>query len=101
MPRYRAVCRAADVPPGTARLVELDGKAIAIFHAGGGFRALEDICLHAGGPLHQGTLAGRTVTCPWHGWRYDLETGACDLNPCVALVTYPVRVRDGTVEIEV
>jgi len=80
--------------------VEIDGKAIALFHTEGGFFATEENCLHAGGPLHEGTLAGTVVTCPWHEWQFDVATGACDLNPCVRLRTYPVRIRDGMVEIE-
>lgn len=100
MSQYRVVCPAGAVPPGRGRLVEIDGRAIALFRAEDGFFATEDNCLHAGGPLHLGALEGRVVTCPWHGWRFDVATGACDLNPCVSLRTYPVRVRDGMVEIE-
>jgi NAD(P)H-dependent nitrite reductase small subunit len=97
---YRTICRADEVPPGTARLVEIDGKAIALFNVEGAFHAIEDTCLHAGGPLHEGRLDGTTVTCPWHEWRFDVSTGRCELNPIVSLARYPVRVRDGTIEIE-
>jgi nitrite reductase/ring-hydroxylating ferredoxin subunit len=89
-----------ELSPGAGRLVELDGKGIALFNVGGTFRAIEDTCLHAGGPLHEGALDGTTVTCPWHEWRFDLRTGRCELNHKVALRCYRVRVRDGTVEIE-
>jgi nitrite reductase/ring-hydroxylating ferredoxin subunit len=101
MAGYRAVCRAEDVAPGTARLVEIDGKAIALFNVDGAFHAMEDTCLHAGGPLHEGALDGPIVTCPWHDWQFDVRSGRCDLNPKVALDCYDVRVRDGTVEIRV
>lgn len=100
MPSYRPVCRADEIRPGEARLVEIDGKAIALFHAGGAFHAIEDTCLHAGGPLHEGTLHGTTVTCPWHEWRFDVSNGRCELNPMISLSCYPVRVRGGMVEIE-
>lgn len=96
---YRAVCRAGDVAPGTGRLVEIDGKAIALFNVAGTFHAMEDSCLHAGGPLHEGAVEGRIVTCPWHSWEFDVTSGQCSLNPKVTLDCYDVRVRDGVVEI--
>ena len=85
---------------GTGRLVEIEGKPVGLFHTDAGWFAVEDTCLHAGGPLHQGAVEGTVVTCPWHEWRFDVATGACKLNPFVSLATYPVRVRDGMVEIE-
>lgn len=100
VPSYRPVCRVDELRPGEGRLVEIDGKAIALFHAEGSFHAIEDTCLHAGGPLHEGSLDGTTVTCPWHEWRFDVSTGRCELNPMVSLARYPVRVRDGIIEVE-
>ncbi len=100
MATYRPVCRTEELPPGEGRLVEIDGKAIALFNVKGAFHAIEDTCLHAGGPLHEGTLDGTTVTCPWHEWRYDVSNGRCELNPKVSLGCFPVRVRGGIVEIE-
>jgi len=99
MAGYRTVCRAGDVAPGTGRLVEIDGKAIALFNVGGTFHAIEDNCLHAGGPLHEGALEGTIVKCPWHHWEFDVTSGRCDLNPKITLSCYDVRVRDGMVEI--
>ncbi|HEX5135565.1 MAG TPA: Rieske 2Fe-2S domain-containing protein [Planctomycetota bacterium] len=99
MAAYRAICRVDELRPGAGRLVEIDGKAIALFNVGGAFHAIEDTCLHAGGPLHEGTLEGTTVTCPWHAWRFDVATGSCELNPMVSLACYPVRVRDGMIEL--
>jgi nitrite reductase/ring-hydroxylating ferredoxin subunit len=97
---YRPVCRADELSPGAGRLVEIDGQGIALFNVLGAFHAIEDTCLHAGGPLHEGTLDGTTVTCPWHEWRFDVATGSCELNPNASLRCYKVRVRDGMVEIE-
>lgn len=83
------------------RRVEVGGRAIALFRIGGSIHAVEDVCLHAGGPLSEGSIEGTTVTCPWHGWKYDVTTGACALNPFQSLERFPVRVRAGTVEVEV
>ena len=99
MSDYRPVCRASELEPGSARLVLIDGKEIALFFLDGEYHAMEDHCLHAGGPLHEGELDGRIVICPWHHWRFDLRDGSCNLNPKVNLETYPVRVRDGFIEI--
>ena len=96
---YRAICRAEEVAPGTGRLVEIAGKAIALFNVDGTFHAMEDTCLHAGGPLHEGVLQGSIVTCPWHSWEFDVTSGRCNLNPKVMLSCYGVRVRAGIVEI--
>jgi nitrite reductase/ring-hydroxylating ferredoxin subunit len=97
---FRPVCAVADLPPGQGRLVEIDGKAIALFNVAGVFHAVDDTCLHAGGPLHEGALDGTTVTCPWHDWRFDVVTGHCAMSPTAILARYPVRVQGGVVEIE-
>ena len=99
MEEYRAVCDSSDLPPGTSRRVEIDGKAIALFHVDGTLYAIEDTCLHAGGPLHEGTVDGTIVTCPWHQWQFDLKTGCTPLNHKVRLECYAVRVRNGRVEV--
>ena len=101
MAEYHPLCPVGALAPGQARLVTVDGKRIALFRVNGAFHAMEDTCLHAGGPLHEGTLDGTTVTCPWHQWQFDITSGRCALNPMVALTVYEVRVRDGMVEIRV
>ena len=99
MEKYRPVCRVEEVPPGSARLAEVDGRTVALFNVDGRFYAMEDTCLHAGGPLHAGTLEDTVVTCPWHGWEYDVTSGKCSMNPLIALDRFQVRVRDGRIEI--
>ncbi|MDH3592004.1 MAG: Rieske (2Fe-2S) protein [Planctomycetota bacterium] len=98
-PRYRAVCRTDEVQPGRGTLVEVDGKEVAVFLVEGTLHAIENTCLHAGGPLHEGTITGTIVTCPWHGWQFDVRDGSCNLNPCVSLHCYDVREREGRIEI--
>lgn len=96
MATYTTVCRLDELPPGTSRLVR--GK-VALFNAGGELYAIDDTCLHAGGPLHEGSVRGTTVTCPWHHWEFDLRDGSCALNPYHRLACYPVRVVDGEVQV--
>jgi nitrite reductase/ring-hydroxylating ferredoxin subunit len=100
MAEYRPLCRADEIPSGQGRAFEVDGAEIALFRVDGAFYATEDLCLHAGGPLHAGKLDGRVVTCPWHGWQFDVTDGRCALHG-TALRCFATRVRDGVVEIEI
>ena len=101
MAEYSPICAADELAPGTAKKADIGGKAIAVFNVDGVLYAMEDTCLHAGGPLHQGTLDGTIVTCPWHEWQFDVRDGSCSLNPLIKLTCFPVRVRDGVVEVKV
>lgn len=80
---------------GAAVRVEVDGEMIAFCHTASGYRAVDDYCPHMGGSLSEGTVSGDTVTCPWHGWRYDLVSGARADRPGQPVRTYPVAVREG------
>ena len=94
------VAAAADVPVGGARVVEASGKPIALVNADGTFYAVDNTCLHRGGPLGEGDLDGLILTCPWHGWRWEVKTGANTNNPAVRLACYPVSIEDGAVYVE-
>ncbi len=85
--------KTAEIPPGTIREFQVDGKAIALANVGGKFYAINNTCLHRGGPIGQGPLQGNVVTCPWHGWQYDVTTGKVNQNPAVGVDCYPVEVR--------
>jgi nitrite reductase (NADH) small subunit len=71
--------------------VKLGNKSVAIFKIGQEYYALDNVCLHRGGPLGEGTLEGYEVTCPWHGWTYDVRDGALSVIPALKVKTYPVR----------
>ncbi|MCA8951296.1 MAG: Rieske (2Fe-2S) protein [Planctomycetes bacterium] len=77
------------------------GRRIALFRVGDGYRALDNPCPHAGAALADGTLLDGKVACFLHCWEFDLETGACDVGPEWNVRVYPVRERDGRLEIEV
>lgn len=95
------VAEAADMPAGAARVVEAAGKTIALVNADGTFYAVDNTCLHRGGPLGEGELEGLELTCPWHGWRWDVKTGANVNNPAVRVACYSVTVEHGAVYVEV
>jgi nitrite reductase (NADH) small subunit len=96
----RAV-RKDEIPAGMIRELQLDGRVIALANVGGTFYAVDNVCLHRGGPLGEGELSGQEVTCPWHGWQYDVTTGKTLMNPAVGVKTYPVEVRGDDVYVEV
>jgi 3-phenylpropionate/trans-cinnamate dioxygenase ferredoxin subunit len=98
------VCPLDELPPGAMRVVEWEDLEIALVNCGGEIFAIEDRCSHDNGPLAEGELdPGRcTVECPRHGSLFDLRTGApLTLPAYVPVDTFPVRVTDGVVQIEV
>ena len=101
MVEFVRVATAADVPPGTGTVVEAHGRRIALFNVDGTFYATDNTCLHRGGPVGEGDLEGVVVTCPWHGFQYDVTTGRNVFDPEVGLESFPVRVSDGAVEVAV
>jgi nitrite reductase/ring-hydroxylating ferredoxin subunit len=85
------------VPPGEGRVVEANGHTLAVFNVEGTFFAIDNRCVHRGGPLGEGPLEGSVVTCPWHAWRFDVTTGANVNNPAVKVACFPVMVDKGTI----
>ena len=83
----------AELPPGTVRELQVEGKAIAMANIEGRVYAIDNTCLHRGGPLGQGLLAGKVLTCPWHGWQFDATNGRALQNPAAAVDCYPTEVR--------
>jgi nitrite reductase/ring-hydroxylating ferredoxin subunit len=91
----------AEVPAGTAKLIETGGRKIALFNSDGTFYAIDNTCKHRGGPLAEGELDGHEVTCPWHGWSYDITTGENMDDPSIRLGCYAVRVEGDDILIEI
>ena len=95
MSQRHRVASVSDVPVGEGREFVVGGRIVALFHVGEKLFALDGICPHAGGPLAQGKLNGCVVTCPWHGWQFDVETGRHCLNLQLQQTSFPVTI-DGT-----
>ena len=71
----------AELPAaGTARAVRAGRYEVAVFNVNGEFFALENTCPHQGGPLADGWLEGALITCPWHGWCFDVRSGRMTLG---------------------
>jgi nitrite reductase (NADH) small subunit len=95
------VARAEDVPPGTARVVKAGDRDFALFNVDGEFYATQGRCLHLKGPLGDGKLDGSVITCPWHGWQYDVRTGENEFDRAIQLETFEIVVENGDVKIAV
>lgn len=100
----QTVCSLDELPPGSKRIVEVDGIKIGVFNCAGDLLAIEDRCSHDDGPLAEGEFdpAACTVECPRHGSIFDLRTGRPKTLPAFAPVeTFEVRAEDGQVKLEV
>lgn len=109
------VATVGELPPGSRKIVEVDGRSIGVFNVGGRFYALRNTCPHQGAPLCLGAIGGtmadsapgeytpardgEILACPWHGWEFDITTGRSIFNPHRTRVrSYEVTVQDPGVE---
>jgi nitrite reductase (NADH) small subunit len=88
------------LPPGSAMQVEIGGDAVAVCNVDGTLHAMNGICPHSGGPLGYGTLDGPILTCPYHAWQFDCRTGTMPSDDLKLLDTYPVKVQDGEILVD-
>ena len=100
MGQWVEIARADEIPPGTGKELAAGGRVVALYNVDGTFCALDGVCPHAGGPLGQGILTGDVVTCPWHGWQFDVTSGRHCLNANLQHTTFPVRVEGDRVLVE-
>lgn len=96
---YVRVAGTADIPPGTGMTAEVGGQAIAVFNVDGTFYAIDNTCVHRGGPLGEGELEGDLVTCPWHAWQYNVKTGVSTTNPSASVKSYQVKVEGPDIKV--
>jgi nitrite reductase (NADH) small subunit len=101
MTRLISVAKVDEIPAGTGKEVVVGDRIIAIYHVGGQFYALDGICPHAGGPLGEGSLSGPIVTCPWHGWQFDVRTGQSCLNAKIRHPSFPVTIDGNEILVDV
>ena len=95
MSTLHPVTASGDLDEGQIRTFHIAGKAMLLVRVHGRLYAVANLCPHAGSPLNLGKLIGRTIRCPLHGFRFDLETGGClGPAPCEALETYETVERD-------
>jgi len=102
---YLPLARLADVPQSEGLAIDVAGREIALFRKEDGhgveILAIDNACPHQGGPLAQGQCENGVVTCPWHNWSFDARTGACLQGSGPGVRTYPVRLQDGVVCVQI
>ena len=101
MPKTVKVAQTDELSPGSGKVVDADGRSIALFNVEGTFYAIDNTCTHRGGPLGKGELNGDSVTCPWHGANFNVKTGKVLSQPAGQNVnSFPVRVVGSDVLVE-
>lgn len=93
MTELKKALKVSDLVPGSGKTVEVEGKQIAVFNVEGQFHAIDNTCLHRGGPLGEGSLCNQEVTCPWHGWEFNVTTGEAAHDPSQKIKVYDVKVE--------
>lgn len=100
MSAWTDVTPPGEFPPGSRRVVDVEGTAVAVFNIDGAIHAIEDACTHDGGELASGELDGDIITCPRHGARFSVRSGEVLAPPAYeSLRVFPVRVEQGIVQV--
>ncbi len=100
MPKLVRVADVGEIGDGKSKVVRAEGRTLAIFRVKDQFFALNNACLHRGGPLGEGSLEGYRLFCPWHGWTYDVRTGAFEIIPTLKVKSYPTRREGNSILVE-
>ena len=101
MQRFVKLATLEELPAGAAIEVEFEGRIYALYHIDGVIWAIDGICPHQGGPLADGLIEGTMVTCPWHGWQFDITTGKTPLGPKIKQPVFEVKIEDQDVLVAV
>jgi nitrite reductase (NADH) small subunit len=100
MGQWTRIAAIDECPPGNGLEVIVGERVVALFNVEGTFYALDGVCPHQGGPLAEGDITGCIVTCPWHGWQFDVRTGQHQLSATIRQPTLPVRIDGDGVLVE-
>jgi nitrite reductase (NADH) small subunit len=102
MPDFTKVTVQSELPAANeAKEFRCGSKTICIANVNGTYSAMDNVCLHQGGPLGEGTVENGKVVCPWHGWEYDPKTGQAVHNANAKLAVYPLKIENGDLLIEI
>ena len=100
MAEFVSVGRVTDFVPGSGRMVVVDGRHVALFRLDDGFFAIDNLCLHQAGPLCDGDIEDGVVTCPWHGWSYEIRSGTLVQDPRVGVSKHNTRIVGDDVQVQ-
>jgi nitrite reductase (NADH) small subunit len=102
MPTVVKLTSESNLPgPNEAKEFPCAGKDICIANVNGSYSAMDNICLHRGGPLGQGLIENGKLVCPWHAWAWDPKTGEAAHNPSAKIAVYPLKIENGDVLVEI
>jgi nitrite reductase (NADH) small subunit len=101
MPFVKVATESELPPTNEAKEFPCRDKTICIANVNDSYSAMDNVCLHVGGPLGQGMIEGTKVVCPWHGWQYDTKSGATTHNPNLKVPVYPMKIENGDVLVEI
>lgn len=101
MSNWIRIASVEQCPPGNACEFVVADRIVALFNVDGEFHALDGVCPHQGGPLGKGKLVGCIVTCPWHGWQFDVRTGQHQTSASLLHPRFPVKVEGESVLVDV
>jgi nitrite reductase/ring-hydroxylating ferredoxin subunit len=102
MPEFVKLASEAELPPpGEAKEFSCGDKMICVANVNGTITAMDNVCLHRGGPLGQGTVDGTKVVCPWHGWQWDTKTGEAGHDPKTKIAIYPIKTENSELFVEI
>ena len=96
---FVAVGQIGDFISGKGKMVTVNGRHVALFRLGNEFFALDNMCLHRGGPLCDGVIADGVVTCPWHFWSYEIRTGTMVQDPRVGVSKHEIRIEGEVISV--
>ena len=99
--RFVKVAEAEELKEGRGHVVQAEGRVLALFRVKDQYFAVGSLCLHRGGPLAEGEVQGHVVTCPWHGWQFDVRTGSFTVIPTLKVKTYNVKMEGGSILVEI
>jgi nitrite reductase (NADH) small subunit len=101
MPAWIRIASRNELPANRqAKEFEVGNKTICIAAVDGRFAAMENVCLHRGGSLGQGSVEHGKVLCPWHAWRWDPFTGRCVEDPTLKVDVFPLKIEGDDVLVE-
>jgi nitrite reductase/ring-hydroxylating ferredoxin subunit len=101
MADFVRVAGKSEIPAGQGRMFDVGGRQVAVFNVAGKFHAIDNVCEHQGGPLAEGELDGCVVTCPWHGWTYDVSSGISPDDPDTKVQHFEVKVEGDSILVAV
>lgn len=101
MAEWLPIAAASECPPGTSLERVVGNRIVALANVDGAWHAIDGLCPHQGGPLGTGKLCGALLTCPWHGWQFDMPTGRHRISATVTQSRFDVRETEGRVFIRV